>query len=402
MATLGVIMAILAVVGGIFGYMGQKSVNTQNAMSIKQTNESNREMQDTVNETNLQIAHDANVLQQQENEKAYQRSQAGNQVALMMQAGMSRAGAINALNGGGSYTPAPINTAQVQASQNQPYQRDPNDTKNIMDSLVGSLSNTGQMEQERKMQERQIQAQQEMQDKQLAAEREKWLAENRRADAAAAREEYEHQLSKFNTEMRNAATAISAMANPADYDTPAAYRKALYLKATPEQRKYFDNAEFANALDLYHTANAYAKSTAARTSNIQASTSSIVSATEIAKATSILQEEKHRKEMRVLQQQFDHNSAMYKLLETKTQDEINAIATRLQYDSSEHAMKMARNSLELRFGVPLEQARDELKRAYENNSAFTVGSAERSYRDAYDTYVEQAQAILDKLAETEE
>lgn len=401
MGTLGVIMAILAVVGGIFGYMGQKSANTQNAMNIKQTNESNREMQDSANDTNLQIAHDANALQQQENEKAYQRSQAGNQVNLMMQAGMSRAGAINALNGGGSYTPAPINTAQVQASQNQPYQRDPNDTKNIMDSLFGSLSNAGQMEQERKMQERQLQVQQEMQDKQLAADREKWLAENNRAEAAAAREQYDHQLSKLNTEMRNAATAISSMANPADYDTPAAYRKALYLKASPEQRKYFDNAEFANALDLYHAANAAAKNTAARTSNVQASTSSIVSSTEIAKATSVLQEEKHRKEMQVLQQQFDHNSTMYKLLETKTQDEISAIAKRLQYDSSEHSMKMARDSLELRFGVPLEQARDELKRAYENNSAFTVGFAERSYRDAYETYVKQAQAILNKLAETE-
>lgn len=391
--------AILAVVGTIIGAIVQRDSNRS---QVAQTNAANKAMQDSVNETNIQLQESANVAQAAEHEKAYERSKAGNQVNLMMQAGMSRAGAINALNGGGSYTPAPVNTAQVQASQGQAYTRDSNALQSALSGLTGAFSNAGQMRQEIKLQERQIQAQKEMQEREIQFEREKWASENRRADAAAAREQYDHQLSKLNTEMRNAATAVSAMANPADYDTPAAYRKALYMKAKPEQRKYFDNADFTNALDLYHAVNAAAKNTAARTSNVQASTSSIVSATEIAKATSVLQEQKHRKEMQVLQQQFDHNSTMYKLLETKTQDEINAIATRLQYDSSEHAMKMARDSLELRFGVPLEQARDELRRAYENNSAFTVGSAERSYKEAYNTYVEQAQAILDKLAETEE
>nr|CAI9751181.1 hypothetical protein NPLVJFJD_NPLVJFJD_CDS_0010 [Microvirus sp.] len=399
MEIVAIFAALLTAVLGVYSATQARNANKE---SVEATNAANKAMQDSANATNIQIAESANAAQAAENEKAYERSKAGNQVNLLQQAGMSRAGAINVLNGGGSYTPAPINTAQVQASHNQAYQRDPNDIQNALSGIAGAFSNAGQMNQERKMQERSLQVQQEMQDKQLAADREKWLAENRRADAAAAREEYDHQLSKLNTEMRNAATAVSAMANPADYDTPAAYRKALYMKAKPEQRKYFDNADFTNALDLYHAVNVAAKNTAARTSNVQASTSSIVSATEIAKVTSVLQEQKHRKEMQVLQQQFDHNSTMYKLLEIKTQDEINAIATRLQYDSSEHAMKMARDSLELRFGVPLEQARDELRRAYENNSAFTVGSAERSYEKAYNTYVEQAQAILDKLTEIEE
>lgn len=69
------------------------------------------------NATNMQIAQEANAAQSAESEKAYERSKAGNQVNLMMQAGMSRAGAINALNGGGSYTPAPVNTAQAEAPQ---------------------------------------------------------------------------------------------------------------------------------------------------------------------------------------------------------------------------------------------------------------------------------------------
>lgn len=83
------------IAGSLMNYFGQKSAN----------------------KANMQIAQQANEAQAAESEKAYQRSKAGNQVGLMQQAGMSQAGAINALNGGGSYTPAPVNTAQVEAPQ---------------------------------------------------------------------------------------------------------------------------------------------------------------------------------------------------------------------------------------------------------------------------------------------
>ena len=398
---MGIVAIFAALVTAILGVYSAVQSNKSNESNIAATNAANKEMQDSANATNIQLQESANAAQAAENEKAYERSKAGNQVNLLMQAGMSRAGAINVLNGGGSYTPAPVNTAQVQASQNQSYQRDPNSVSNALSGIAGAFSNAGQMRQEMKMQERQIQAQKEMQEREIQFEREKWAAENARANAAAAREQYDHQLSKLDREKRDAAAAITAMANPADYDTPAAYRKALYLKASPDQRKYFNDSVFCNAIDLYHAANAAAKNTAARTSNVEASTASVISATEIAKATSILQAEKHSKEMALLQQQFDHNSTMYKLLESKTQDEISAIAKRLQYDSSEHALKMARAELELCFGIPLEQARDELERDIKSNSFMTVGLSQRDYRDAYKTYVEQAQVIVDKIIQDE-
>ena len=358
---------LLGSIGGIVGSF----VNARNAKKN--------------NALQMQLTQQANAMQVAESEKEYERSKAGNQVGLMMQAGMSRAGAINALNGGGSYTPASINTSQVQA---------PHLDTSVFQSI---MSNAQQAENV----DKQIQAQMEMQERELDFQREKWNQENNRANAAAAREKYNHDLSKLDRKKQDAAAAITSMADPADYDTPAAYRKALYLKASPVQRKYFNDSVFCNAIDLYHAANAAAKNTAARTSNVEASTASVISATEIAKATSILQAEKHSKEMALLQQQFDHNSTMYKLLESKTQDEISAIAKRLQYDSSEHALKMARAELELCFGIPLEQARDELERDIKSNSFMTVGLSQRDYRDAYKTYVEQAQVIVDKIIQDE-
>ena len=216
---------LLGSIGGIVG-------SVANVRNAKRTNAAN-----------IQMANQANAMQVAESEKAYERSKAGNQVGLMMQAGMSRAGAINALNGGGSYTPASINTAQAQAPQV--------DTS-VFQSLV---SNAQQAE----TVDKQIQAQEEMHEREIDFQREKWAAENARA-------QYDHNLAKLDRKKRDAAAAITAMANPADYDTPAEYRKALYLKASQDQRKYFSDSVFSNAIDLYHAANANAKSVAANTS----------------------------------------------------------------------------------------------------------------------------------------
>lgn len=86
----------------------------------------------------------ANLMQKEENELAYKRSSAGNQVNLMRQAGMSRAGAINALNGGGSYTPAPVNVASTGTdAQNVRSQ----DMSNLFSALESFSANTAQLAQ---------------------------------------------------------------------------------------------------------------------------------------------------------------------------------------------------------------------------------------------------------------
>lgn len=89
--------------GGILGTILQ---NTFNSRQVAETNRANRELVDRQNE-----------FARQESELAYKRSLPQNQVANLMNAGMSRAGAINTLNGGGSYQPAPISTAQDEAPQ---------------------------------------------------------------------------------------------------------------------------------------------------------------------------------------------------------------------------------------------------------------------------------------------
>lgn len=81
-------------------------------------------------------------LQREESEKAYKRSSAPNQVAQMMSAGMSRAGAVNALNGGGSYTPAPISLTAPDVKGIQSGQID-----KILNSLQAFSANTAQMAQ---------------------------------------------------------------------------------------------------------------------------------------------------------------------------------------------------------------------------------------------------------------
>lgn len=95
-----------SLVSGIFGLIGNA---IQNSYNVKQ--------QQKQNEHNEQLVKMQNAAAAEESEKAYQRSTALNQVNNMRVAGMSEAGAINALNGGGSYQPAPVNVAQGQASQ---------------------------------------------------------------------------------------------------------------------------------------------------------------------------------------------------------------------------------------------------------------------------------------------
>lgn len=131
-------------VGAIGNMVSSKKNRETNEKLTRETNENNRKMQESANATNMQIADNANALQREESEKAYERSKAGNQVNLMTQAGMSRAGAINALNGGGSYTPAPVNTAQVEASRHEAPQGNPTDFSGLIGAFSSLASNQAQ------------------------------------------------------------------------------------------------------------------------------------------------------------------------------------------------------------------------------------------------------------------
>lgn len=117
----------------LFGWLdfgGSMFGNVANVISTALTNKSNQ-----------RIAAAQNAMQMAESEKAYQRSKATNQVNLMRDAGMSKAGALNALNGGGSYQPAPITSTPNQAPQM--------DLSSAFDGLI----QIGENAKQRKMQE---------------------------------------------------------------------------------------------------------------------------------------------------------------------------------------------------------------------------------------------------------
>lgn len=110
------------------------------------------------NKSNQRIAAAQNAMQVAENEKAYQRSKASSQVNLMRDAGMSKAGALNAINGGGSYQPAPITSTPNQAPQI--------DLTSAFDGLI----QIGENAKQRKLQEESL-------DKQIVAAKEQQQAQ---------------------------------------------------------------------------------------------------------------------------------------------------------------------------------------------------------------------------------
>ncbi|AXQ65776.1 MAG: hypothetical protein [Microviridae sp.] len=160
-------------VGAIGNMVSSKKNRETNEKLTRETNENNRKMQESANATNMQIADNANALQREESEKAYERSKAGNQVNLMTQAGMSRAGAINALNGGGSYTPAPVNTAQVEASKDEAPQGNPTDFSGLIGAFSSLASNQAQYRltmAQLKQQNEQFKMEQDLKERQFAEE----------------------------------------------------------------------------------------------------------------------------------------------------------------------------------------------------------------------------------------
>lgn len=219
-----------------------------------QTSKQNKELTEDTNETNLQIAQEANAAQAAESKNAYERSKAGNQVALMQQAGMSRAGAINALNNGGSYTPAPINTAQMQAPQ-----YDSSGIREALSGLTGSMANVGQTDSLRK----QVAMQTDKNNADVAYVK----AQTDAINAEKIQKDYRFSMEQLTNDMREKATSIAYRVNAADYDTPESYVSALKSKCSADEQKLFDNSLFVNALNATHQLNQSSSATAANIRN---------------------------------------------------------------------------------------------------------------------------------------
>lgn len=100
----------------------------------KNTNATNVALAQQTNAQNAQNVAAANAAQAAESEKARAYDSASSQVSRLQAAGMSKAGALGAISGAGTYTPAAVNVAQAQAPQI--------DSSGIMNALQGFMNNT--------------------------------------------------------------------------------------------------------------------------------------------------------------------------------------------------------------------------------------------------------------------
>lgn len=112
----------------------------------EKANTANIEAQKRANDTNIMLTRETNAKQMELAEKEYQRSLPTNQVANYMNAGMSRAGALGALTGAGTYSAPSLNTAQVS-----PEKSDVSGQSQAIEQMMGVVANAMQMKQEKEI-----------------------------------------------------------------------------------------------------------------------------------------------------------------------------------------------------------------------------------------------------------
>ena len=148
----------------------QDEANKTNIQIARETNQANRDMTLATNLANREMVREQNAAAAAEAEKAYQRSKPTTQVGNMQASGMSLAGAINSLNGGGSYSPAPVNTARDEASRDSPAQVSPAQmmsAEGVFANIAQAFAQRAQQKHDEKMQAKQLAAQEKVQRAQI-------------------------------------------------------------------------------------------------------------------------------------------------------------------------------------------------------------------------------------------
>lgn len=214
------IYGLIAAIGSV---LGSTISSITNGVSTKQTNEANK-----------QIAEEANAAQAAESEKAYRRSMPTNQVSNLRAAGMSHAGALNVLSGGGSYTPAPVNTAQMQS-----FSMD-NPLAGAADIVAGIGSNSAQMKQNKEQFEKGIQetersnkVYESIAQQQADTERSKVDNENMLRTQEFYINEYNHgmHILRDNVDLMKEYEDVSHLVDPVKYKSAFEYVEAVLKKS---------------------------------------------------------------------------------------------------------------------------------------------------------------------------
>ena len=110
--------------------------NVANGILQDKQNAHNELMQQMQNAHNERLVDKQNAASRAEAEKARNFSTASAQMNRLQAAGLSKAGAVNALTGAGAYTPAPVNVSQGQAAQGAAPQIDLSGIVNVVQGMA--------------------------------------------------------------------------------------------------------------------------------------------------------------------------------------------------------------------------------------------------------------------------
>ena len=199
---IGDVFGGLGSIGGIL--TGLAGVIT-NAVQGKKQRESNIQSIRETNASNLQQVREQNAAAAQESEKQRAYESAPAQVSRLRSAGMSKAGALGAINGAGGYTPAPVNAAQAQAPTAE-YQ--PVDFSGLANAMQGMAQLSMQKEQ-LKQQKYEYQRSQKLEEDKFFEEQKNNAKARELTDANIARLAKENEVSDAQIEQIVAGTNLT-------------------------------------------------------------------------------------------------------------------------------------------------------------------------------------------------
>ena len=232
-------------ISGIVSLIGQRRANKYNLSLANMQNKANAALQRETNAYNERLIDKQNKAAVEQAELAYNRETASNQVAQMRAAGLSKAGAINQLNGAGSYTPAPVNAAQADAPT-----ADYGIAKsgNLFEGIANAAMAAGNLQ----MQYAQMKLQREQFDKELKFKERQQANIEANDEKERLAKDLENQVAKLNLDSQKAFASARSLFDESQeyYETGDDFLK--YLKEVDE-KTYNELMKDPNSVNVINT-----------------------------------------------------------------------------------------------------------------------------------------------------
>lgn len=199
-------------IGDVFGgigsigsiFTGLASIIT-NAVQGKKQREANMQATRETNAQNERLVDKQNAAAAAESEKQRAYESAPAQVSRLRSAGMSKAGALGAINGAGGYTPAPVNAAQAQAPTAE-YQ--PVDFSGLANAMQG-MAQLSMQEKQLKQQKYEYERNQKLEEDKFFEEQKNNAKARELTDANIARLAKENEVSDAQIKQIVAGTSLT-------------------------------------------------------------------------------------------------------------------------------------------------------------------------------------------------